>query len=126
MTLMLDPPPSTFPIDRETVRPLRCGLGIASKPQSRSLPRFIGHRIGSITSGTSSFPPASSNSTETSEVSASRAATTDPDEPDPQTMKSYWGATGESGNVFSIRLVDFAFQQQLPLELGESLALAPK
>ena len=37
------------------------------------------------------MPPASSSSTLTSGFSASRRATTDPDEPDPQTMKSYFG-----------------------------------
>src|ERR1700758_5643212 len=42
-----------------------------------------------MTSGTSSHPPASSRSTLTSGFSASRRATTEPDEPDPQTMKSY-------------------------------------
>jgi hypothetical protein len=38
-----------------------------------------------------SSPPASSSSTLTSELSASRRATTEPDEPDPQTIKSYCG-----------------------------------
>src|ERR1700730_3050226 len=39
--------------------------------------------------GTSSSPPASIRRTLTSGFSASRRATTDPDEPDPQIMKSY-------------------------------------
>ena len=32
-------------------RPLRCGLGWATKPQSRSEPRLSGHWAGSMTSG---------------------------------------------------------------------------
>jgi len=43
---------------------------------------------GIITAGTSSSPPASRSRTVTSGVSARRRATTDPDEPEPQTMKS--------------------------------------
>jgi hypothetical protein len=49
---------------------------------------FNGHRFASMTLGTSSRPLASSNSTLTSRFSASRRATTEPEEPDPQTMKS--------------------------------------
>jgi hypothetical protein len=48
--------------------------------------RFSGHCSARITSGTSSSPPASSSSTLTSGFSARRRATTDPEEPDPQTM----------------------------------------
>jgi hypothetical protein len=54
----------------------------------RSLARFKGHLTASVTFGTSSLPPASTNSTLTSGFSASRRATTEPEEPDPQTMKS--------------------------------------
>src|SRR5260221_5897074 len=60
MTLMLDPPPSTLPIFSGMARPLRCGLGWATKAQSRSLPRFRGHCPASMTLGISSLPPASS------------------------------------------------------------------
>ena len=56
--------------------------------QSRSLPRFSVQRAGSSTSGTASVPPASSSSTLTVGFSARRRATTELDEPDPQTMKS--------------------------------------
>jgi hypothetical protein len=69
-------------------RPLRWGFGCPTKFQSRSLPRFIGHLSASMILGTSSSPPASSNSTLTLAFSARRRATTDPEEPDPQTMKS--------------------------------------
>src|SRR5258706_4923836 len=86
---MLDPPPSTLPIWSGMERPLRCGLGWATNFQSRSVPRFSNHRPASVTLGTSSLPPASSNNTLTSGFSARRRATTDPEEPDPQTMKSY-------------------------------------
>jgi hypothetical protein len=41
-----------------------------------------------MTEGTSSLPPASIRSTRTAGFSASRAATTQPEDPDPQTMKS--------------------------------------
>jgi len=41
-----------------------------------------------MTLGTSSPPPASSSSTLASRFSASRRATADPDDPEPQTMKS--------------------------------------
>jgi hypothetical protein len=41
-----------------------------------------------MTLGTSWLPPASSSSTLTAGFSASRHATTEPEEPDPQTMKS--------------------------------------
>src|SRR5262245_844558 len=59
------------------------------KPQSRSLPRFSGHFSGSLTSATSSSPPASNSRTLTSGISARRRAITEPDDPEPQTMKSY-------------------------------------
>jgi hypothetical protein len=55
---------------------------------SRSLPRFVDHWIASMTLGTSSVPPASSSNTLTSGFSASRRAATEPEEPDPHTMKS--------------------------------------
>ena len=45
-------------------------------------------QAGVITSGTSSSPPASISSTLTSAFSAKRAATTDPEDPAPQTIKS--------------------------------------
>ena len=51
-------------------------------------PRFIGHWPASMTSGILSLPPASISSTLTSGFSANRRATTEPEEPDPQTMKS--------------------------------------
>ncbi len=70
-------------------RPFRNGLGSARKFQSRSDPRFSNHFPGSFTLGTLSSPPASTRRTLTSGFSASRRATTDPDEPAPQMMKSY-------------------------------------
>src|SRR5262249_52327067 len=82
----------TLPIDIARERPLTCGLGWAKKRQSRSLPRLAGHCAASSTSGTSSLPPASNNSTPTSGFSASRRATTEPAEPVPQTTKSYCAA----------------------------------
>ncbi len=75
-------------------RPFRWALGADAKPQSRALPRLSGHWAGSITSATSSVPPASSNSTATLLFSDSRRASTDPAEPDPQTTKSYRAAMG--------------------------------
>lgn len=69
--------------------PLRWLLASAVKFQSRSLPRLANHMSGLVVSGDSSEPPASSTSTFTSGFSARRHATTDPDEPDPHTMKSY-------------------------------------
>src|SRR5262245_54737136 len=89
MALMLDPPPSTFPMLKGMARPLRLGFGAAWNCQSRSVPRFWIHRSASMTLGASSSPPASRSRTVTSGSSASRRATTEPDEPDPQTMKSY-------------------------------------
>src|SRR5215469_12621021 len=89
MPLMLDPPPKTFPMPREIARPLRCGFGSALNCQYLSLPIFVIHRRASVTLGTSSSPPASSNRTLTAGFSARRLATTDPEEPDPQTTKSY-------------------------------------
>src|SRR5258708_18422526 len=86
---MLDPPPNTLPIEYGMARPLRCGLGWAAKFQSRSLPRFAGHCSARITSGASSGPPASSSSTLTLGFSPRRRATTEPDEPEPQPIKSY-------------------------------------
>ena len=88
MALMLEPPPSTFPIDMGTARSLRCGFGSAANPQSRSLPIFIAHWAASTTFGWSSLPPVSSRSTLTSTFSARRRATTDPEEPEPHTIKS--------------------------------------
>jgi hypothetical protein len=87
---MLDPPPSTLPILSGMERPLKCGLRWATNFQSRSVPRFSNQRAASVTLGASSLPPASSNNTLTSGFSARRRATTEPEEPDPQTMKSYY------------------------------------
>src|ERR1700745_180807 len=87
--LMLDPPPSTLPILSGMERPLRGGLGWPTNFQSSSVPSFPPKRAASVTLGTSSLPPASSKITLTSGFSARRRATTDPEEPDPQTMKSY-------------------------------------
>src|SRR3979490_2104046 len=56
-----------------------------------------------MTLGTSSSPPASSNSTLTFEFSASRRAKTEPDEPDPQTTKSYWGCNAEVSRAWLLR-----------------------
>lgn len=56
ITLMLEPPPRTLPIDIGSARPFKCGLGSATKPQSVALPRFPGHADGSMTVGTSSLP----------------------------------------------------------------------
>src|ERR1700730_6590924 len=88
IALMLDPPPRTLPISRGIERPLRWRLGCPRNLQLRSLVRFRGHLLASITSGTSSLSPASTNKTSTSGFSASRRATTEPEEPDPPTMKS--------------------------------------
>src|SRR5262245_44497967 len=103
MTLILDPPPSTLPIDSFSMRPFNCELGSLQHCQSRSLPRFVLILPGSITASTSSVPPASSNSTLASVCSARRPATTEPDAPAPQTTKSY-----SSGGtiVCSFRLVN--------------------
>src|SRR5262249_9102341 len=49
----------------------------------------------SMTLGSSSLPPASISSTLTSGFSARRRATTEPDEPDPQTIKSYCACRSE-------------------------------
>src|SRR6516165_11188471 len=86
---MLDPPPSTFPIPKERARPLTQRLGSALNCQYLSLPMFVVHCRASATLGTSSSPPASNNRTLTAVFSARRRATTEPEEPDPQTMKSY-------------------------------------
>jgi hypothetical protein len=48
----------------------------------------VGQAVGSMMFATSSLPPASSRSALTSAFSANRRATTDPDDPDPQTMTS--------------------------------------
>src|SRR3981081_2169276 len=89
MPLMLDPPPRPLPIARWTARPFSRALGSAEKHQSRSLPILCIQLAASITAEESSSPPASSKRTLTAGFSASRRATTDPDEPAPQTMKSY-------------------------------------
>src|ERR1700730_6850067 len=89
LTLMLESPPSTLPMFIGMARPFRWELGSARKFQSRSDPRFKNHCPGSFTLGTSSSPPASIRRTLTSGFSASRRATTDPAEPDPQMMTSY-------------------------------------
>jgi hypothetical protein len=88
ITLMLEPPPSTFPIDNGIDRPLTFGLGSARKFQSRSVPRLSRHWSAFMTAGTSSSPPASSSNTLTSGSSASRRDATDPEEPDPQKPRS--------------------------------------
>ena len=69
-------------------RPFNRGFGLALKAQSCSPPRREGHADASLTLASSSLPPASSRRTLTSAFSASRRATTDPDDPEPQTMKS--------------------------------------
>src|ERR1700738_2630779 len=101
MTLMLDPPPKTLPMEYGMARPLRWGLDWTAKFQSRSLPRLAPHCSARITAGTSSGPPASSSSTLTSAFSARRRATTEPDEPEPQTMKSYPGLSSVLAFIFS-------------------------
>src|ERR1700733_6723951 len=78
---MADPPPTALPIDKVMDRPLRWGFGKVPKPQSRSLPKFVGHRLGSLRLGPSSSPPASMSKTLASAFSANRRATTEPDEP---------------------------------------------
>src|ERR1700730_15306730 len=89
MTLMLEPPPSTLPTDMGRLRPLRSGLGSAAKLQSVGPPRFSAQRAAAMTLGTSSLPPASSRRTCIPGFSASLRATTDPDDPAPQTITSY-------------------------------------
>ena len=88
MTLMLEPPPSPLPMFRGRRRPFRWEQGWLSKAQSRSEPRFSGHREGSMRAGDRLPSPASNSSTRASCRSARRAATTQPAEPAPQTMKS--------------------------------------
>jgi hypothetical protein len=58
----------------------RCGATYPSTPRIA--------RSDSTTLGTSSLPPASSTSTLTSGFSANLRATTEPEDPEPQTMKS--------------------------------------
>jgi hypothetical protein len=53
-----------------------------------NIPTLVGQRPGSNTLEQSSLPPASSSNTLTSAASAKRRATTDPEDPAPQTMKS--------------------------------------
>src|SRR5215469_8271556 len=89
MRFMDEPPPRTLPMESGRERPLTDGLGWALKFQSCSPPRFMGQEAASLMLATSSSPPASSNSMFTSGFSARRRATTDPEEPDPHTMKSY-------------------------------------
>src|SRR5258708_5795246 len=89
MALMLEPPPSVLPIAQCRDRPFRSGLGFVLNAQSRLPPMLSGQLAGALTFGSSSSPPASSKSTCTSGFSARRRATTDPEEPDPHTMKSY-------------------------------------
>src|SRR5215472_15286182 len=89
MRFIDEPPPSTLPMESGKERPLIEGLGWALKFQSCSPPRFKGQLAASLMLATSSSPPASSNRTFTSGFSARRRATTDPEEPDPHTMKSY-------------------------------------
>jgi hypothetical protein len=72
MTLMLEPPPRTFPMFMGIARPFKLGLGCALKSQSRSEPRFSGHFAGVIGSATASLPPASISSTRTLAFSARR------------------------------------------------------
>src|SRR5215813_3143549 len=89
MRFMDEPPPRTLPIESGRERPLMDGLGWALKFQSYSPPRFMGQLVASRMLATSSSLPASSNNTFTSGFAARRRATTDPEEPDPHTMKSY-------------------------------------
>src|SRR5215471_17921 len=89
MRFIDEPPPRTLPMESGNERPLMDGLGWALKFQSCSPPRFMGQLAASLMLATSSSPPASSNRTVTFGFSARRRATTDPEEPDPQTMKSY-------------------------------------
>src|SRR6516164_205098 len=89
IALMLDPPPSTFPIPKERARPLTQPVGSALNCQYLSLPMFVVHCRESATLGTSSSPPASSNRTLTAGFSARRRATTEPEEPAPHTIESY-------------------------------------
>jgi hypothetical protein len=88
MTLMLEPPPRTLPMDMGMERPFNRGFDVALNDQSCSPPRRVGQAAAFMMFATSSLPPASSRSTLTSMFSANRRATTDPDDPDPQTMKS--------------------------------------
>ena len=85
---MLEPPPKTLPIEYRMERPFRFGLGSVMKPQSSALPRFMGQRSVSNTSSVSSLPPASMSSTLMFGFAASLPATTEPELPLPQTMKS--------------------------------------
>jgi hypothetical protein len=75
-------------MDMGMARPFSRGFVVALNDQSCSPPRRAGQRSGSMISGESSLPLASSRRTLTSAFSARRRATTEPDDPDPQTMKS--------------------------------------
>jgi hypothetical protein len=86
VALMLVPPPTTRPMCSGMARPLTPGLGIATSPQSRSVPRLVNHLPGSSTSGAVSQPPASITRTVTELFAASRFAMTQPALPVPQTM----------------------------------------
>src|SRR5215510_5069162 len=88
IALMLDPPPKPFPIPKEMARPLSQGFGSVLNSQYRSLPMFLIHWRASMTLGDSSSPPSSSSRTFSSGFSAILPATTEPEEPEPQTMKS--------------------------------------
>ncbi len=85
---MLEPPPRTLPMDMGMERPFNRGFALALNDQSCSLPRRAGQADASMMLATSSLPPASSRRTLTAALSARRRATTDPDDPEPQTMKS--------------------------------------
>src|SRR5262245_59205233 len=89
MRFIDEPPPRTLPMESGNERPLMDGLGWALKFQSCSPPIFMGQLAASLMLARSSSPPASSNKTFTSGFSARRRATTEPEDPDPHTMKSY-------------------------------------
>jgi hypothetical protein len=70
------------------LRPFNRGFGRALNDQSWSPPRNDGQAEASMMLGIPSLPPASNKSTSTAGFSAKRRATTDPDDPDPHTIKS--------------------------------------
>jgi hypothetical protein len=68
--------------------PVGCWVGLGDEAPIPFGARVASHPPGSLTSGTSSVPSASSSNTATFGFSASRRANTEPEDPDPQTMKS--------------------------------------
>ena len=99
---MLDPPPSTLPIDNKMDRPFSAGLGSAWNP---SLAPAQVERPLHRSSDFGCVVGAACLQQQHTDVRVLRdpRATTEPDEPDPQTMKSYCRAMLAGCMCFSIR-----------------------